>query len=230
MRLTELQETFQYHASLNPAAWAGLTLKPQVRLHLLRTARHFIHYLDLPDLRLSDVILVGSNANYNWNSYSDFDVHVVADFDSINCDLAEALFKAKKDLWNIQHDITIYGYDVELYVQNVQEQVRSQGQFSLLHDTWLQKPTHNPPRVDDHSVMAKTAELVYQITQVVDHQRSINGIDRIQDKIRQMRKSGLADRGEFSVENLAFKNLRNGGYLAKLNAAKQHILDRELSL
>ena len=29
-----------------------------------------------------------------------------------------------------------------------------------------------------------------------------------------MRKSGLAKGGEFSVENLAFKELRNSGYIA----------------
>ena len=230
MRLTELTNTFRYHDSLNPAAWQGLTLNPQVRLHLLRTARQFIHYLELPDLRITDVILVGSNANYNWNTFSDFDVHVVADFDTVNCNLAEALFKAKKDLWNTQHDITIRGYDVELYVQSVAEHVQSQGQFSLLRNEWISEPSHNPPDVDDRAVMAKTAELVYQIDQAVDHGHSIKGIEHIQDKIRRMRKSGLAAQGEFGVENLVFKNLRNGGFLDKLSNAKQNTIDRQLSL
>ena len=134
MRLDELKNTFQYHDSLNPVAWSGLELKPEVRLHLLRTAREFVRYLDLPALNIHDIILVGSNANYNWNQYSDFDVHVLAEYDSINCDAAAALFKAKKDLWNQNHDVTIYGYDVELYVQDVNEKLKSQGQFSLMHN------------------------------------------------------------------------------------------------
>ena len=230
MRLKELANTFRYHSSLNPVAWDGLTLNPQVRLHLLRTARQFIHYLDLPELRITDVILVGSNANFNWNKYSDFDVHVVADFDTLNCNVAEALFKAKKDLWNSQHDVTIRGFDVELYVQSVREHVQSQGQFSLLDNKWLSQPTHNQPDVDDHAVMAKTAELIYQIHQAVDNERSIDGIEHIQDKIRRMRQSGLAAHGEFGVENLAFKNLRNEGFLDKLSKAKSGIIDRQLSL
>jgi hypothetical protein len=31
-----------------------------------------------------------------------------------------------------------------------------------------------------------------------------------------MRKEGLAERGEFSVENLVFKKLRNEGYIQNL--------------
>ena len=35
--------------------------------------------------------------------------------------------------------------------------------------------------------------------------------------IRDRRKEGLAGKGEFSVENLAFKNLRNDQTIARLN-------------
>ena len=230
MRLDELKNTFQYHDSLNPVAWSGLELKPEVRLHLLRTAREFVRYLDLPDLNIHDIILVGSNANYNWNQYSDFDVHVLAEYDSINCDAAAALFKAKKDLWNQNHDVTIYGYDVELYVQDVNEKLKSQGQFSLMHNAWIMEPTHTPPRIDDSAVATKTKTMIQEIDRVIDGDHEPDDVARIQAKIKRMRQSGLESRGEFSVENLVFKNLRNGGYLEKLSDAKNKILDHELSL
>ncbi len=40
--------------------------------------------------------------------------------------------------------------------------------------------------------------------------------ERVKSKIMKMRKEGLETRGEFSVENLVFKKLRNEGYIQKL--------------
>ena len=40
--------------------------------------------------------------------------------------------------------------------------------------------------------------------------------EKVKAKIMKMRKEGLAERGEFSVENLVFKKLRNEGYIEKL--------------
>ena len=230
MRIMEFNNTFRYHSTLNPVAWSDLDLKPEVRLALLRIARNFINYLNLPQLDVRDIVLVGSNANYNWNSYSDFDVHVIASYDSINCDADEALFKAKKDLWNNAHDITIHGFDVELYVQDVNERLESKGQFSLLNNEWLSEPRHEPPKIDDMAVTKKTKSMMHHIDQVVDHEPSVESIERIQDKIKRMRRSGLAERGEFSIENLVFKNLRNAGYLDRLSKTKTQLTDNELSL
>jgi hypothetical protein len=39
---------------------------------------------------------------------------------------------------------------------------------------------------------------------------------RIKEKIQKMRKDDLAKDGEFSVGNLAFKMLRNEGYIGKI--------------
>jgi hypothetical protein len=230
MRLTEFKNTFQYHNSLNPVAWSGLELKPEVRLHLLRTAKEFIRYLELPELDVRDIILVGSNANYNWNQFSDFDVHVVASYDSINCDASAALFKAKKDLWNSAHDVTIQGYDVEMYVQDTEEHLRSEGQFSLLNNTWITEPTHTPPTVNDAAVATKTKAMIHEIRQILDEKHDASDIERVWAKIKNMCKSGLESRGEFSVENLVFKNLRNANYLEMLTKAKNAIIDDELSL
>jgi hypothetical protein len=45
-----------------------------------------------------------------------------------------------------------------------------------------------------------------------------------------MRKSGLATAGEYSTENLAFKILRNIGYIEKIHKAYIAQQDQELSL
>jgi hypothetical protein len=43
-----------------------------------------------------------------------------------------------------------------------------------------------------------------------------NHAEKVKSKIMKMRKEGLAERGEFSVENLVFKKLRNEGYIQNL--------------
>jgi hypothetical protein len=55
-------------------------------------------------------------------------------------------------------------------------------------------------------------------------------MNALMDKIRQIRGVGLAEKGEFGPENLAFKLLRNTGDLKKLQAARQAAKDQELSL
>jgi hypothetical protein len=39
---------------------------------------------------------------------------------------------------------------------------------------------------------------------------------KLKNKILEMRKEGLSRSGEFSVENLVFKKLRNEGYIEKI--------------
>ena len=58
-------DTVQYHDMLNPMAWDMFRLKPDVRGALLRVANAFIATWDLP-ISVTDIILTGSNANYNW--------------------------------------------------------------------------------------------------------------------------------------------------------------------
>ena len=47
-----------------------------------------------------------------------------------------------------------------------------------------------------------------------------------------MRKEGLSSKGEFSVENLAFKNLRDSEYITKLNDviinSYDHMFNKEI--
>ena len=55
-------------------------------------------------------------------------------------------------------------------------------------------------------------------------------IKKLKDKIKKLRQTGLDRSGEFSSENLAFKILRNTGYLEKMVTLKNDYLTQELSL
>jgi hypothetical protein len=55
----------------------------------------------------------------------------------------------------------------------------------------------------------------------------INKVQKLKDKIKKMRQSGLEEGGEYSIENLVFKTLRRNGYLNKLNNIGIESYDKE---
>jgi hypothetical protein len=52
----------------------------------------------------------------------------------------------------------------------------------------------------------------------------------LKKKLSDMRSSGIAKGGEFGFENLVFKELRNRGYLDKMNKYEKTAKDQQLSL
>ena len=221
----------EYHPALKAGIWdENKQLVPEVNLRLLEIAQAFIGYLDIPDFKVIDVILTGSMANYNYTRYSDFDLHVVTDYDDLEADnIVEAFYRAKKEIWNNQHDIKIKGHEVELYVEDEKVPPTAGGMYSLIRSEWVKQPEHNEPAIDERSINAKSKDLIRQIDRAIKS-KSIEDIKRLKDKIRILRRSGLASVGEFGVENLAFKIIRNLGYLDKLNDAYLEYQDRAMSL
>ena len=219
-----------YHDALCPKAWDGDRLKSDIAERLLKISKRFVSYLEIPGFRVLDVVLTGSMANYNWTRYSDFDIHVVTDYQDLQCDdLAEAFYQAKKKIWNDAHDITIHGHEAELYVEDIHEPPVSAGMYSLLKHLWLKKPSYNPPEIDDGAINHKVASLIKQIDTALQS-ADADDVKRVLDKIRRMRRAGLDTAGEFGTENLAFKILRNQGYLDQLSKEYHRKQDNELSI
>jgi hypothetical protein len=195
-----------------------------VRYKLLQIAKEFIEYLDVPNFQLIDIVLRGSLTNYNYTQYSDFDLHLVTNYSNLQCDdIARAFYKAKKQIWNDEHDITIHGHEVELYVEDVNEPNASQGAYSVLNGEWIKQPVHNPPKLNDRAINAKVTVLIRQIESAISSGK-VKELKLVKDKIVKMRKSGLAVGGEYSTENLAFKILRNQGYITRL---QKSIVDKQ---
>lgn len=226
-----IHNNVQYHERLSEKAWSGDQLRPEVQDKLMKIAERFVDYLEIPDFKVLDVVLTGSMANYNWTQYSDFDVHIVTDYSDLKCDdLAEAFYQAKKKIWNDAHNITIYGHEAELYVEDINEPPVSAGMYSLLRHIWLKKPEYNPPEINDTAVNKKVESLIKEIDTALATADDPEDIKRVTDKIRRMRRAGLEAAGEFGAENLAFKVLRNQGYLEKLSKAYHQQQDNQLSI
>jgi hypothetical protein len=216
-----------YQDQLNPMVWDGEDLNSELRTKLLQIAHDFYEDLKV-SAPIEDIQLTGSLANYNWTKYSDFDVHIIMDLSKINKDveLVKIAMEGLKTVWNQRHPVNIEGYDVELYAQDVNQLHLASGLYSLLKGEWLRKPAYNPPSVDPKDVQLKSDHYIYAIKQMIDEiqeagpEEARDIMERasvLKKKISRSRDEQLANKGgEFSVENLVFKRLRNEGWIGKL--------------
>jgi hypothetical protein len=235
MNIQELQsynlaDAVQFNDQLNPRIWQDKKMLPEVRQRLLAIAADFSEFLGLGELELKDITVSGSNASYTYTPHSDIDLHLVVDLPvADSSDVYRELFDAKKFQYNQLHNITIGGYEVELYVENANSPPVSQGSYSVLHDHWIGYPRQRPATVNDNAVRSKYEDLSQRIEQAVDS-GDADVIDNLAAKIRRMRQAGLDQHGELGPENLAYKMLRTQGAIGRLYKARTAARDRELSL
>jgi hypothetical protein len=219
----------QFHRELNPKLWNGKVLKPIVRYKLLEIARHFIEFIDIPNLRLKDVTISGSNAAYSYTSQSDIDLHLVVDVPEQQEKLLKPLYDAKKNQYNYNHDIKIKDIDVELYVQPSVDKHHSLGIFSVLDNKWISEPTMGSVKINDSDVQLKVDNYLNKIMQALTSDELATAKD-IQQEISKIRQAGLEQGGEFSIENVAYKVLRAKGFIEQLRQHIYKLQDKELSL
>jgi len=217
-----------HHKELNHKLWETGHLKPDVRYTLLRIAKHFYKFLELPDLKLRDITVSGSNAAFGYSEHSDLDLHLVVDIPKDHVDLVQ-LFDAKKNQYNASYDITIKGIPVELYVQDSRQEHYSSGIYSVMHNKWLVKPTQEEVGVTHKEIKNKARNYAGKINQAL-RSKDLNISKSAMDDLKRLRRAGLEKNGEYSVENLAFKLLRARGQIDKLRKHTNKLQSAELSL
>ena len=223
-----LADAIKFNNQLNPVLWdKNEHLKDTVKEKLLQIADEFREFLGVNDLQLTDITLSGSNAAYTYTPNSDIDLHLVVKMP--DNEVYRELFDAKKYAFNEQHNITIGGYDVELYVQDADQLHVSQGIYSILNNDWVQVPRRVKSVVDDTSTRNKFESVGHQIEKAIAS-GSLQQMTRMAEKIKKMRQTGLEQHGEFGPENLAFKMLRKQGKIKELYDARNAAKDQELSL
>lgn len=237
--LKSILSSFRLQDELNPKIWESSDkMSSKVRDRLLDIAYEFIEFLGV-DVIISDVVMTGSLANFNWSRFSDVDLHLIADFEQFSekeLPLYEELFRLKKTLFNDKHDIKIYGYDVELYVQNDVEAHFSSGEYSVLFDEWKNKPKKEKVKIDTELIKNKSEHWMKIIDEVINNsddkslESGVESINKVKDKLKKYRTAGLEGGGEMSDENLVFKVLRRNGYIQKLFDFQNEYKDKKLSL
>ena len=225
--------TLRFTEILNPVFWIGDSLKPKVREALMNFAEAFAAYVDLDERAMVDVLLLGGNAGYNYTQYSDLDVHIVVDpkfIPDCNPDLLDQYYMDKKTLWELTHNVTIYGVKVEPYIERPKiTRKKSQGVYSILKKSWIQEPTRIEGDVDEKDIEKKVNNFKTKIDALIKN-RDADGLKELVKKLRDGRSVSLQKYGEYGFENMVFKELRNLGYIDKVRTVVVDLKSRRLSL
>ena len=238
--------SFSIKKKLNPKFWVDEHLDSRIRLKLLDISDDFIEYLGIDPNLVKDIIMTGSLANYNWNEkYSDIDLHVLLDYSDVdeNVEFVKQYFMAQKTAWNNEHkDLKIFGFPIEVYVQDINEKHDSSGVYSLDRDKWLREPDRDilaTSKVNKSYIKDKVSEytdkidkLVYLYKKSKNDEYKLNKVSEkanaLWDKIKNSRKIGFEKSGgkEVNNNNIIYKSLRRLGYLDKLYNLKTKTYDK----
>lgn len=242
--------SFNIKKKLNPDFWEDGHLDSRIRLKLLDISDDFIEYLGInPDI-VKDVIMTGSLANFNWNEkFSDIDLHVLVDYSDVdeNTEFVKQYFLSQKNAWNSEHNgITIFGFPVEVYVQDVNEKHDSSGVYSLDRDKWLIEPDREvlaKSKVNKEFIREKVSDYVNKIDKLIylynkakDDEYKLGKVaenaQKLWDEIKTNRKKGfeLSKGKEINNFNIIFKSLRRNDYLDKLYQLKTKTYNKLNSL
>ena len=217
----------KFHETLNKKLFDGDKMRTEVRAKLKEIAHAFIEFLEIPKDAVIDTVITGSSVSYNYTEHSDIDLHIIVDPEKVHedCPIVGEYLLAKKSEFNQKHDIYIYGIPVEVYAEVEGQGTVHNGLYSL-DNGWIDFPKKLEPTDNDMAVKAKYEEYVEAAKEIKEGDLA----EKLLDKIKKMRKAGLADGGEFSVENLVFKKLRDNGVIEKLMKVKKEDYDKKLSL
>lgn len=235
-----VEEDIEKHEELNPVLFdENAKLKPEVKEKINEIVDEFLKEFAEVDVTLDvqDIILTGSNASYNYTKDSDLDIHIVADTSKIEdtLKLHKVIYDAYKSSFNKKFKIELNSVPVELYVETQETPLVSNGIYSVLKDDWVKAPTKEDiPEVDQEAIdkafkpwEKRYTALIAATTDKVDDETEI---DKFIDALYELRGKGLSTDGEYSIENLVFKEMRNKGYLDNLKELRHRVIARRLSL
>jgi predicted nucleotidyltransferase len=226
-------QEYETHNTLNPKLWNGDKLHDKLKDGFVKIAEAFYDFLDIK-VDILDVLIIGSSANYNWTEHSDIDLHVLINYLEVgdNLHLVKNYMHAKKSIWNVNYPLKYKGMHIELYAQDSNEELHSSvGIYSLLHNKWIHQPSADKVSIDDTAIKSKAEPYEYEIDSLLEEDPNAEQkIQNIKQRLRHLRQTGLDAIGEYSIENMAFKYLRNQGYLERLNRLEQQISRGRLSI
>lgn len=236
---------FEPKEELHPKFWVNNKLNSKVRMRLLDIADDFVKTLDIKWVKPDDIVLTGSLANYNWTKYSDVDIHIIMDFKKVykKTDFVKSYFDAKKLEWNSSHEgLKIYGFNVEMSVEDKNAPAAASGVYSLEKNDWVSEPKDLSDAKLNKDYVESTAEkfigkidaLDKRIRKEKDAKKVeilSNKMISIFNKLKGMRREGLKQRAkEMSSGNIIWKILRAEGYIKKIWDIVNYNYDRSMSL
>ena len=236
-----LIEAVEKHKTLNPKLFTSEgILKTKVRDKMLEIVDEFLEDLKEQNIKIKidDILFIGSNASYNYTKNSDIDLHILANTKATDYgpEVGNALYSAYRSLFNKRLDISFYGIPLEIYVETENSPRESNGVYSVKKNKWVKKPIpENIPEYDKEALDKLVSKWEDKYKKLVDDIKADKlpnenkVVKLLADIYDVLRKKGVA-KGEYSTENLAFKELRNKGYLDKLKEYRNELTSKRLSL
>ena len=181
-------------------------------------------------MHIVDVVLVGSNASYNYTQYSDIDVHLIVNTDlteDVPEDIQTLVFNLKKTSFNKEFDIKIKGIPVELYVEDLHSSVQSNGIYSIRRNKWVKEP--QPITIEKRDLTQELDAWTERINAAITS-KDYEQITNVLDALYLMRKNSISIEGEYGRGNEIFKTLRDKGLLSKLKDSMNRCISSNLSL
>ena len=237
----KLTEAVEKHNTLNSKLFTKEeVLKEQVRDKMLEIVDEFLADLKEQEIeiKVDDILFIGSNASYNYTKDSDIDLHILTNTKATkySSEVADALYSAYRSLFNKNLDIEFFGIPVEIFIETEESTRVSNGIYSVKKNKWLKKPIQEEiPDYDTKALDKLVDEWENKCKKLIDDIKADKLSDEtkvvkmLEDIYEKLRKKGIS-KGEYSVENLAFKELRNKGYLDQLKDYKHELVSKRLSL
>lgn len=206
--------------SLPAALFDGDKVKPSLRQKAMDFAQARFRDLGLKDLRILDMLFVGSLASYEHDDLSDVDVHVIIDPASWSGDpaLLRRHLRAVNDLNEFLYDrVTLFGRkaDYTFYLDTVENRIEpGVGIYSLFKETWLEPPKAATARFSRETVEADLLRFVRRYNDLVaayakDKKAFACGaFSDLREEVRLYRRKGIAADGIRSTENIVYRALR----------------------
>lgn len=236
-----LDEDIEKHEKLNPVLWNDdNSLKEEVKTKIEEIVDIFVE--DLAEnnitINIDDIILIGSNASYNYTKDSDLDIHIITNTKSLDYpeELIAALYGAYRSIFNSKYEINFYNIPIELYVETEDSARISNGVYSVKNNKWIQEPQpQDIPELDEVAFNKLLNKWEIKYNNLIDSYEADlledeKEVIKLIDDIYAERKSGLASDGEYGLSNLLFKEFRNKGYLDNLKDIKNKLVSKRLSL
>jgi predicted nucleotidyltransferase len=237
----KLTEAIEKHDSLNSKLFTkDEMLKDKVHDKLLEIVDTFLADLEEQDVKIKvdDILLIGSNASYNYTKDSDIDLHIIANTKAVNypAELGTVIYSAYRSLFNKSLDISIYDIPLEIFVETEESARVSNGVYSVKKNKWIKKPVQEAiPEYDKDALDKLVSEWEDKCKKLIadikadklDDEKKV--VKMLEDIYEKLRKKGVA-KGEYAIENLAFKELRNKGYLDRLKDYRNELTSKRLSL
>lgn len=226
-----LEEDVEIHNTLNSKFWEDNELKSEVREKIEAIVERFKTYLNDKNIKIDvkDILLLGSNASYNYTDDSDLDIHIIVEPKEITEDeeLLKQLYDLAASAFNDKFNITLKNSDAEVYVELNNTDAHSNGIYSL-EKGWIKEPVKDELKnVElDKAELNKWKKRYLSVLKEKDAKK----IKKFIAELYKLRKDSIAADGEYSQGNLVFKEMRNLGYISKLKDLLDEIESEELSL